>query len=70
MRNHLQSNHQQITVFNKNSFVNLEALQQNGKKLFHNMLIFENYPRLNENENTKESLRDQAPDGKRCDCLL
>ncbi len=36
--------HQEITDINAHSFANLTSLQQNGKRLFHSLFIFENYP--------------------------
>ena len=51
VRQQLQNIHQQITDLNNHSYVNLASLQQNGKRLFHSLLIFENYPLPKEEEN-------------------
>ena len=40
----LQYIHQQITEINSNSFADLASLQQDAKRLFHSLLVFENYP--------------------------
>ena len=44
IRNQLQSIHHQITEMNHHSTVNLVSLQKEGRRLFHSLLIFENYP--------------------------
>jgi amino acid adenylation domain-containing protein/non-ribosomal peptide synthase protein (TIGR01720 family) len=36
--------HKQITDLNSHSFANLANLQEQGKRLFHSLLVFENYP--------------------------
>ncbi|WP_420574203.1 amino acid adenylation domain-containing protein [Kordia sp.] len=40
----IQYVHQQITDINSHSFANLADLQKEGKRLFHSLLVFENYP--------------------------
>ena len=40
----LQAIHQAIMELNNYSYVSLASLQREGKRLFHNLLVFENYP--------------------------
>ena len=36
--------HQEITELNSHSFANLADLQKDGRRLFHSLFVFENYP--------------------------
>ncbi|GAA3623460.1 amino acid adenylation domain-containing protein [Flavivirga jejuensis] len=47
----IQYIHQQITDLNSHSFANLASLQEEGKRLFHSLLVFENYPIPAKSEN-------------------
>jgi amino acid adenylation domain-containing protein/non-ribosomal peptide synthase protein (TIGR01720 family) len=40
----IQYIHQEITALNNHSSVNLSSLQEDGKRLFHSLFVFENYP--------------------------
>ena len=40
----LQQIHQQIRELNTHSFADLAKLQRDGQRLFHSLLVFENYP--------------------------
>ncbi|MBF0398376.1 MAG: amino acid adenylation domain-containing protein, partial [Desulfobacterales bacterium] len=44
VKEQLKNIHNEITELNKNSFANLAGLQKDGKRLFHTLFIFENYP--------------------------
>ncbi|WP_345027173.1 amino acid adenylation domain-containing protein, partial [Flavivirga jejuensis] len=50
----IQYIHQQITDLNSHSFANLASLQEEGKRLFHSLLVFENYPIPAKSENPGE----------------
>ncbi|MBF0120184.1 MAG: amino acid adenylation domain-containing protein [Desulfobacterales bacterium] len=51
VKEQLKSIHDEITGINSNSFVNLASLQKEGKRLFHTLFIFENYPLPNKKDN-------------------
>ncbi|WP_268225897.1 condensation domain-containing protein, partial [Sinomicrobium oceani] len=55
----LQQVQKRITALNSNSFADLAKLQKNGQRLFHSLLIFENYPlpKSGGNKTLKVSLR-------------
>jgi amino acid adenylation domain-containing protein len=40
----IQNIHRQTTELNRHSFVNLASLQEQGKRLFHSLFVYENYP--------------------------
>ncbi|MBA2650773.1 MAG: AMP-binding protein, partial [Tatlockia sp.] len=44
VREQLRQIHQQITELNNHSVARLASLQQEGRRLFHSLFVFENYP--------------------------
>ncbi|MBF0121715.1 MAG: amino acid adenylation domain-containing protein, partial [Desulfobacterales bacterium] len=58
----LRNIHSEITELNNNSYINLAGIQKEGKRLFHTLLVFENYPLPNKdskddlNINFRESI--------------
>ncbi len=57
VREQLQLIHRALSMINQYSTVNLADLQKNGKRLFHSLLIFENYPFLEDESDVAVSLR-------------
>ncbi|MBC8756557.1 amino acid adenylation domain-containing protein [Kordia sp. YSTF-M3] len=53
----IQYFHDQITDINTHSFANLADLQKEGKRLFHSLFVFENYPMPENKEEGKDKLQ-------------
>ncbi|MBC8756558.1 amino acid adenylation domain-containing protein [Kordia sp. YSTF-M3] len=53
----IQYLHQQITDINSHSFANLADLQKDEKRLFHSLLVFENYPMPEDKGQGEDKLR-------------
>ncbi|WP_035896098.1 hypothetical protein, partial [Legionella oakridgensis] len=47
---------EEISLLNTHSFVELAYLQKNGRSLFHNLFVFENYP-MEEHIGNRQSLQ-------------
>ena len=43
--------HRHVTDMNNNSYMNLSELQDSGKRLFHSLFVYENYPMDNKQSN-------------------
>jgi len=50
VRSQLHHIQQRITEINTHSFVELAKLQKDGKRIFHSLFVFENYPSADDNE--------------------
>ncbi|MBF0121589.1 MAG: amino acid adenylation domain-containing protein, partial [Desulfobacterales bacterium] len=57
VRDQLKDIHEEITKLNNNGYMNLGSLQKEGKRLFHTLFVFENYPIPKSSQNNPLNLK-------------